>query len=170
MGSENFDFRVFRFFGGFRTLCQLLHYNFQIVQMVLFGKEGAEMATKNLLGKTIHRRTLVALGMNVDLHIRVSEKDLGTSAFPNDFNDQLGMELAGLPPHVFDELVTILLRHITGLNQQAALKCIFCHQFPGDIAAYSAFVNTDFFQLLRHYMSKSFYGHVVFWVFYDSLL
>ena len=122
--------------------------------MVLVGKEAADMVTKHLLGKTIHRRTLVIFGMNVDLHIRIQEKDLGTGAFPHDFNDQLGMELAGLPPHVFDELVTIMLRNITGLNQQAALRCIFCHQYPDDTAAYSAFVNTDFFQLLRHYMCE----------------
>ena len=92
---------------------------------------------------------MVAFGFNVDLHLRILEKDIDTSAFPRSFTDQLGVELSSLPAHIYDELVTIMLRNITGLNQQAVLKNIFCHQYPEDLAAYSAFATTDFFQLLR---------------------
>ena len=126
--------------------------------MVLVGKQAADCVTNLLLGLTIHRRTLVAFGFNVDLHLRVCERDVDTSAFTRSFMDQLGVELSTLPSHVYDELVTVLLRNITGLNQQAALKNIFCHQYPDDVASYSAFVSTDFFQLLRHYMSKHILG------------
>lgn len=122
--------------------------------MVLVGRQGAECLANVLKGLTIHRRTLVAFGWNVDLHLRILERDIDSDAFPRAFMDLLGVELSTVPPHVYEELVTIMLRHMTGLNQSAALKNIFCHQFPDDEASYSAFVTTDFFQLLRHYMSK----------------
>ena len=122
--------------------------------MVLHGKAAAAMLNDHLRGVTIHRRHMVSHDMKVDLHMRVMERHLKESSFPPEYLNTLGLELGQLPSHVYDEMVALFLRQMTGLNQAAAAKSAFCHLFPQDDVLYSAAVTTDLFQLLRHYMSK----------------
>ena len=122
--------------------------------MVCHGKKAAEVLTGRLQGITIHRRMITSHDLQVDLHMRLMEKDLGTEMFPAEYVNILGVELGQLPGRVYDEMVSVFLRQMTGMNHTAAARLAFCHIFPEDQELYSSVVCTDMFQLLRHYMSK----------------
>ena len=89
----------------------------------MHGRDAAALMNGALIATTIHRRGLQMDGKFIDMHTRVTDSVVSNCHFTNEYLEALGLELASLDRHVYEELVIIMRGRlgggeVTGFGQQ----------------------------------------------------
>ena len=106
-------------------------------------------------GVTVHRRSCKIRGFHIDLHIRVDDHDMSTSAFGDgDYCCRLGMALGEMQPHVFDDFIGVYIRSAVGDEYARIARTSIFYEFPGDLTLFKSMLECDLSQLMRNMMSE----------------
>ena len=131
---------------------------------MLIGPSSAQGVTSRG-GVTIHRRQVSVLKLVVDLHVRISEADLGTPHFGDaDYLGRLGAYFGGLADCIWDDFTALLIRRSTGQDPGKVTRTPVLYSFPGDLPLYRALLESDFCQALRNMMSKFYFIEICFYI------
>ena len=128
----------------------------------MHGRDAAALINGSLMATTIHRRGVQKDGKFIDCHCRISDAVVSSCHFTTEYLEALGLELASLDRHVYEELIVVLRSRlgdgeITGFGQQPLLVS------DGDL--YNLFPRirtTLLFSLLRNMMGKFSYRMATF--------
>ena len=125
---------------------------------MLLGPSGSEKIC-SLGGSTIHRRTIRVRGLMMDLHFRLDDSKLCTSAFGCPaYLGRLGQALGDLHGRVFQDFVGTFMRICVGDDHLRILRTCIYYEFPDDLKLYQGLLESDLGQHLRVMMSKFYYS------------
>ena len=117
------------------------------------GREAARIAQQDLVAMTVHRRGLQLGGRFYDIHTRMCDNVINDGGIPIEYLDSLGSELSTFERAVFDEVVTILTRHMgegPNFGDEPVLLTEMTHG-----AVHARLRTSVLFSLLRNMMGKS---------------
>ena len=121
---------------------------------MLTGPPSAKKLVSDYGGRTLHRRTVNAIGYRLDCHFRISDRNLGSPSFASsDYLTLLGSELGQGDPDTFAVFMVALINSATGRNPSALERTCTLHEFPSDHLTYRVLSQTPLFQRLRLMMS-----------------
>ena len=123
---------------------------------MLLGTSASRRLQTDYSGLTTHRRTVKSNSVLVDLHMRVRDALVQSSAFDgNGYLTLLGQELGNMPPEAFHALVEFFLDYLTMVTPGGGTgeNAVLC-QFPEDFGLYARLTETAIFRSLRYMMCK----------------
>ena len=106
---------------------------------MLLGTEAAVCLLKEYPGTTAHRRSVQVKRFLIDLHCRVRDSLMTTSAFNGEgYMNMLGIELGSMNGDVFENVVDSFLEYLamTSPTRKVDHTTVFA-QFPADYGLYS---------------------------------
>ena len=123
---------------------------------MLLGTAASSRLQTEYAGLTTHRRTVKINSAMVDLHMRVRDALVRTSAFGGGgYLTSLGQELGNMPPEAYEALVEFFLDYLSMVTPGGGTgeNAVLC-QFPEDFGLYARLTETAIFRSLRYMMSK----------------
>ena len=106
-------------------------------------------------GTTVHRRSCRVRGFAIDLHIRIDDRDMITTAFGGgDYCCRLDLALGKMAPWTFDDFIGAYIAGVVGDDHNRIARTSLFHEFPGDLTLFKLLLECDLSQLLRNIMSK----------------
>ena len=123
---------------------------------MLFGETANNAVESELGGVSTHRRTLTLHKYLLDVHVRVREALIGSSAFGGpEYLYSLGAELGAMDAKTFDEFVRCLLMWLRREYPNRPVESgPLLSIFPSDRGLYDALIHTEFARTLRMMLSK----------------
>ena len=127
---------------------------------MLFGETANGAVETELAGVSTHRRSLSLHKYLLDIHIRIRESLLGTSAFGGpEYLYSLGAELGSMDSKTFEEFSRCLLMWLRREYPNRPVESgPFLCSFPSDRGLYEALVHTELARTLRMMLSE--YGRL----------
>ena len=130
---------------------------------MLIGTAASGRLQTDYAGFTTHRRTVHVKSLLIDLHMRVRDSLVNSSAFGGEgYLSLLGQELGNMPSDAFDSLVEFFLNYLLTVTPDGGVKenTVLC-QFPDDFGLYVRLTETALFRSLRYMMCKSHFMRTV---------